>query len=212
MAQTNSIKIDNATARQFKAIIEKSEQITNIGGCVNFLFKCTRTPISKSNVLKELLDKKVVSFYGTGNRLSARTSIAEVDVLKKLVKKRIIDSCMINNRLNTITITIDFNKNAWLVEFLGIQLIEEEKLEFKPQVKEQQSNKAMTKKKEKKELDRSTKLGLVYTTLKDLKGHYETLDIILNMTRIQIGAYLTILRGNGYITEIDKKRKTVTFR
>lgn len=70
----------------------------------------------------------------------------------------------------------------------------------------------MTKKKEKKELDRSTKLGLVYTTLKDFKGHYETLDIILNMTRLQIGAYLTILRENGYITEIDKKRKTITFK
>lgn len=193
MTQTNSIKIDKTTARHFKAIIKESKQVKNVEGLVDFSFKYIRTSIVRVNVLKELLDKKVINHY------------------------------TINTRSNTITIKIDFNKNAWLVEFLGIQLIEEEKkptvedlveqkLGFRPQVKEQQSNKTMTKKKEKKELDRSTKLGLVYTTLKDFKGHYETLDIILNMTRLQIGAYLTILRENGYITEVDKKRKTVTFK
>ena len=193
MTQTNSIKIDKTTARHFKAIIKESKQIKNVEGYVDFSFHFIRTSIVRVNVLKELLDKKVINHY------------------------------TINTRSNTITIKIDFNKNAWLVEFLGIQLIEEEKkptvedlveqkLGFRPQVKEQQSNKIMTKKKEKKELDRSTKLGLVYTTLKNFKGHYETLDIILNMTRLQIGAYLTILRENGYITEIDKKRKTVTFK
>lgn len=193
MTQTNSIKIDKTTARHFKAIIKESKQVKNVEGLVDFSFKYIRTSIVRVNVLKELLDKKVINHY------------------------------TINTRSNTITIKIDFNKNVWLVEFLGIQLIEEEKkptvedlveqkLGFRPQVKEQQSNRTMTKKKEKKELDRSTKLGLVYTTLKDFKGHYETLDIILNMTRLQIGAYLTILRENGYITEIDKKRKTVTFK
>ena len=193
MTQTNSIKIDKTTARHFKAIIKESKQVKNVEGLVDFSFKYIRTSIVRVNVLKELLDKKVINHY------------------------------TINTRSNTITIKIDFNKNAWLVEFLGIQLIEEEKkptvedlveqkLGFRPQVKEQQSNRTMTKKKEKKELDRSTKLGLVYTTLKDFKGHYETLDIILNMTRLQIGAYLTILRENGYITEVDKKRKTVTFK
>ena len=193
MTQTNSIKIDKTTARHFKAIIKESKQIKNVEGCVDFSFHFIRTSIVRVNVLKELLDKKIINHY------------------------------TINNRSNNITIKIDFSKNTWLVEFLGIQLMEEEKkptvedlveqkLGFRPQVKEQQSNKTMTKKKEKKELDRSTKLGLVYTTLKDFKGHYETLDIILNMTRLQIGAYLTILRENGYITEIDKKRKTVTFK
>ena len=193
MTQANLIKIDKTTARHFKAIIKESKQIKNVEGCIDFSFKYIRTSIVRVNVLKELLDRKIINHY------------------------------TINNRSNNITIKIDFNKNAWLVEFLGIQLIEEEKkptvedlveqkLGFRPQVKEQQSNKTMTKKKEKKELDRSTKLGLVYTTLKDFKGHYETLDIILNMTRLQIGAYLTILRENGYITEVDKKRKTVTFK
>lgn len=193
MTQTNSIKIDKTTARHFKAIIKESKQIKNVEGCVDFSFHFIRTSIVRVNVLKELLDRKIINHY------------------------------TINNRSNNITIKIDFNRNAWLVEFLGIQLIEEEKkptvedlveqkLGFRPQVKEQQSNRTMTKKKEKKELDRSTKLGLVYTTLKDFKGHYETLDIILNMTRLQIGAYLTILRENGYITEVDKKRKTVTFK
>ena len=194
MTQTNSIKIDKTTARHFKAIIKESKQIKNVEGCVDFSFHFIRTSIVRVNVLKELLDRKIINHY------------------------------TINNRSNNITIKIDFSKNAWLVEFLGIQLITEEKkptvedlveqkLGFRPQVKKQQSNKTMmAKKKEKKELDRSTKLGLVYTTLKDLKGHYETLDIILNMTRLQIGAYLTILRENGYITEIDKKRKTVIFK
>ena len=194
MTQTNSIKIDKTTARHFKAIIKESKQIKNVEGCVDFSFHFIRTSIVRVNVLKELLDRKIINHY------------------------------TINNRSNNITIKIDFSKNAWLVEFLGIQLITEEKkptvedlveqkLGFRPQVKKQQSNKTMmAKKKEKKELDRSTKLGLVYTTLKDLKGHYETLDIILNITRLQIGAYLTILRENGYITEIDKKRKTVIFK
>lgn len=193
MTQTNLIKIDKTTARHFRAIIKESKQIKNVEGCVDFSFHFIRTSIVRVNVLKELLDRKIINHY------------------------------TINNRSNNITIKVDFSKNTWLVEFLGIQLMEEEKkptvedlveqkLGFRPQVKEQQSNKTMIKKKEKKELDRSTKLGLVYTTLKDLKGHYETLDIILNMTRLQIGAYLTILRENGYITEIDKKRKTVTFK
>lgn len=191
MTQTNSIKIDKATARHFRAIIKESKQVKNVEGCIDFSFHFIRTSIVRVNVLKELLDRKVINHY------------------------------TINNRSNNITIKIDFNKNAWLVKFLGIQLITEEKkptveelveqkLGFRPQVKEQQPNKTMNKKK--KELDRSTKLGLVYTTLKDFKGHYETLDIILNMTKLQIGAYLTILRENGYITEIDKKRKTVTFK
>lgn len=191
MTQTNSIKIDKTTARHFKAIIKESKQIKNVEGCVDFSFHFIRTSIVRVNVLKELLDRKIINHY------------------------------TINNRSNNITIKIDFNRNAWLVEFLGIRLIAEEKkptvedlveqkLGFRPQVKEQQSNKTMNKKK--KELDRSTKLGLVYTTLKDFKGHYETLDIILNMTRLQIGAYLTILRENGYVTEIDKKRKVVIFK
>lgn len=139
------------------------------------------------------------------------------------MEKKVINHYTVNNRSNAITIRIDFNKNAWLVEFLGIQLIEEEskptvedlveqKLGFKPQITQvkEQSNKTMTKKK--KELDRSTKLGLVYTMLKESNGHYGSLDILVNMTRIQIGAYLTILKENGYITEIDKKRKVVIFK
>lgn len=193
MKQTNSISIDKTTARHFKAIIKESKQIKNVEGCVEFSFHFIRTSIVRVNVLKELLEKKVINHY------------------------------TVNNRSNVITIRIDFNKNAWLIEFLGIQLIEEEKkptvedlveqkLGFKPQITQvkEQSNKTMTKKK--KELDRSTKLGLVYTMLKESNGHYGSLDILVNMTRIQIGAYLTILKENGYITEIDKKRKVVIFK
>ena len=193
MTQTNSISIDKTTARHFKAIIKESKQVKNVEGCVEFSFHFIRTSIVRVNVLKELMEKKVISHY------------------------------TVNNRSNIITIKIDFNKNAWLVEFLGIQLIEEEvkpivedlveqKLGFKPQITQvkEQSNKTMTKKK--KELDRSTKLGLVYTMLKESNGHYGSLDILVNMTRIQIGAYLTILKENGYITEIDKKRKVVIFK
>lgn len=195
MTKTNSISIsiDKTTARHFKAIIKESKQIKNVEGCVEFSFHFIRTSIVRVNVLKELMEKKVINHY------------------------------TVNNRSNNITIRIDFNKNAWLVEFLGIQLIEEEskptvedlveqKLGFKPQITQvkEQSNKTMTKKK--KELDRSTKLGLVYTMLKESNGHYGSLDILVNMTRIQIGAYLTILKENGYITEIDKKRKVVIFK
>lgn len=193
MTQTNSISIDKTVARHFKAIIKESKQVKNMEGFVDFSFKFIRTSIVRINVLKELLEKKVINHYA------------------------------VNNRSNTITIRIDFNKNAWLIEFLGIQLIGEEpkptvedlveqKLGFKPQVTQvkEQSNKTMTKKK--KELDRSTKLGLVYTMLKESNGHYGSLDILVNMTRIQIGAYLTILKENGYITEIDRKRKVVTFK
>lgn len=193
MKQTNSISIDKATARHFKAIIKESKQVKNMEGFVDFSFRFIRTSIVRINVLKELMEKKVINHY------------------------------TVNNRSNVITIRIDFNKNAWLVEFLGIQLIEEEKkptvedlveqkLGFKPQVNQvkEQSNKTMTKKK--KELDRSTKLGLVYTMLKESNGHYGSLDILVNMTRIQIGAYLTILKENGYIAEIDKKRKVVIFK
>ena len=193
MKQTNQISIDKTTARHFKAIIKESKQVKNVEGFVDFSFRFIRTSIVRVNVLKELLEKKVINHY------------------------------TVNNRSNNITIRIDFNKNAWLIEFLGIQLIEEEskptvedlveqKLGFKPQVTQvkEQSNKTMTKKK--KELDRSTKLGLVYTMLKESNGHYGSLDILVNMTRIQIGAYLTILKENGYITEIDKKRKVVIFK
>lgn len=193
MKQTNSISIDKTTARHFKAIIKESKQVKNIEGFVDFSFRFIRTSIIRINVLKELMEKKVINHY------------------------------TVNNRSNIITIRIDFNKNAWLVEFLGVQLIEEEskstvedlveqKLGFKPQITQvkEQSNKTMTKKK--KELDRSTKLGLVYTMLKESNGHYGSLDILVNMTRIQIGAYLTILKENGYITEIDKKRKVVIFK
>ena len=193
MKQTNSISIDKATARHFKAIIKESKQVKNVEGCVEFSFHFIRTSIVRVNVLKELLEKKVINHY------------------------------TVNNRSNNITIRIDFNKNAWLIEFLGIQLIEEEKkptvedlveqkLGFKPQITQvkEQSNKTMAKKK--KELDRSTKLGLIYTMLKESNGHYGSLDILVNMTRIQIGAYLTILKENGYITEIDKKRKVVIFK
>lgn len=193
MKQTNSISIDKATARHFKAIIKESKQVKNLEGFVDFSFRFIRTSIVRINVLKELMEKKVINHY------------------------------TVNNRSNIITIRIDFNKNAWLIEFLGIQLIEEEskptvedlveqKLGFKPQITQvkEQSNKTMTKKK--KELDRSTKLGLVYTMLKESNGHYGSLDILVNMTRIQIGAYLTILKENGYIIEIDRKRKVVTFK
>lgn len=193
MKQTNSISIDKATTRHFKAIIKESKQVKNMEGFVDFSFRFIRTSIVRINVLKELMEKKVINHY------------------------------TVNNRSNIITIRIDFNKNAWLIEFLGIQLIEEEKkptvedlveqkLGFKPQITQvkEQSNKTMTKKK--KELDRSTKLGLVYTMLKESNGHYGSLDILVNMTRIQIGAYLTILKENGYITEIDKKRKVVIFK
>lgn len=193
MTKTNSISIDKTTARHFKAIIKESKQIKNMEGFVDFSFRFIRTSIVRINVLKELMEKKVINHY------------------------------TVNNRSNVITIRIDFNKNAWLIEFLGIQLIEEEskptvedlveqKLGFKPQITQvkEQSNKTMTKKK--KELDRSTKLGLVYTMLKESNGHYGSLDILVNMTRIQIGAYLTILKENGYITEIDRKRKVVTFK
>ena len=192
MTQTNSIKIDKTTARHFKAIIKESKQIRNLEGLVDFSFQYIRTSIVRVNVLKELMEKKVINLY------------------------------TINKNSNTIRIRIDFNKNAWLIEFLGIQLIKEEKkptvedlveqkLGFKPQVNQlkKQSDKAMTKK---KELDRSTKLGLVYAILKEFKGHYGSLDILVNMTRIQLGAYLTILKENGYITEIDRKRKVVTFK
>lgn len=193
MKQTNSISIDKTTARHFKAIIKESKQVKNIEGLVDFSFRFIRTSIVRINVLKELMEKKVINHY------------------------------TVNNRSNIITIKIDFNKNAWLVEFLGIQLIEEEskptvedlveqKLGFKPQITQvkEQSDKTMTKKK--KELDRSTKLGLVYAMLKESNGHYGSLDILVSMTRIQIGAYLTILKENGYITEIDRKRKVVTFK
>lgn len=193
MKQTNSISIDKTTARHFKAIIKESKQVKNIEGFVDFSFRFIRTSIVRINVLKELMEKKIINHY------------------------------TVNNRSNIITIRIDFNKNAWLVEFLGVQLIEEEskptvedlveqKLGFKPQITQvkEQSNKTMTKKK--KELDRSTKLGLVYVMLKESNGHYGSLDILVNMTRIQIGAYLTILKENGYITEIDKKRKVVIFK
>lgn len=192
MKQTNSISIDKATARHFKAIIKESKQVKNMEGFVDFSFRFIRTSIVRINILKELMEKKVINHY------------------------------TVNNRSNVITIRIDFNKNAWLVEFLGIQLIEEvkptvedlveQKLGFKPQITQvkEQSNKTMTKKK--KELDRSTKLGLVYTMLKESNGHYGSLDILVDMTRIQIGAYLTILKENGYITEIDRKRKVVTFK
>lgn len=193
MKQTNPISIDKATARHFKAIIKESKQVKNVEGFVDFSFGFIRTSIVRINVLKELMEKKVINHY------------------------------TVNNRSNIITIRIDFNKNAWLIESLGIQLIEEEskptvedlveqKLGFKPQITQvkEQSNKTMTKKK--KELDRSTKLGLVYTMLKESNGHYGSLDILVNMTRIQIGAYLTILKENGYITEIDKKRKVVIFK
>lgn len=192
MTQTNSIKIDKTTARHFKVIIKESKQIRNLEGLVDFSFQYIRTSIVRVNVLKELTEKKVINLY------------------------------TINKNSNTIRIRIDFNKNAWLIEFLGIQLIKEEKkptvedlveqkLGFKPQVNQvkKQSDKAMTKK---KELDRSTKLGLVYAMLKESKGHYGSLDILVNMTRIQLGAYLTILKENGYITEIDRKRKVVTFK
>lgn len=192
MTQTNSIKIDKTTARHFKAIIKESKQVRNMSGYIDFSFKYIRTSIVRVNVLKELMEKKVINLY------------------------------TINKNSNTIRIRIDFNKNAWLIEFLGIQLIKEEKkptvedlveqkLGFKPQVNQvkKQSDKAMTKK---KELDRSTKLGLVYAMLKESKGHYGSLDILVNMTRIQLGAYLTILKENGYITEIDRKRKVVTFK
>ena len=192
MTQTNSIKIDKTTARHFKAIIKESKQTRNMSGYVDFSFQYIRTSIVRINVLKELMEKKVINLY------------------------------TINKSSNTIRIRIDFNKNAWLVEFLGIQLIKEEKkptveelveqkLGFKPQVNQvkKQSDKAMTKK---KELDRSTKSGLVYAMLKESKGHYGSLDILVNMTRIQLGAYLTILKENGYITEIDRKRKVVTFK
>lgn len=193
MKQTNPISIDKTTARHFKAIIKESKQVKNMEGFVDFSFRFIRTSIVRINVLKELMEKKVINHY------------------------------TVNNRSNIITIRIDFNKNAWLVEFLGIQLIEEEvkptvedlveqKLGFKPQITQvkEKSNKTMTKKK--KELDRSTKLGLVYTMLKESNGHYGSLDILVNMTRIQIGAYLTILKENGYIIEIDRKRKVVTFK
>ena len=193
MTQTNSISIDKTTARHFKAIIKESKQVRNVEGYVDFSFKYIRTSIVRVNVLKELKEQKVINLY------------------------------TVNTSSNTIRIRIDFNKNAWLVEFLGIQLIEEEKkptveelveqkLGFKPQITQvkKQSNKVMTKKK--KELDRSTKLGLVYAMLKESKGHYESLNILVNMTRIQIGAYLTILKENGYIIEIDRKRKVVTFK
>lgn len=192
MTQTNSISIDKTTARHFKAIIKESKQVRNMEGFVDFSFKYIRTSIVRVNVLKELLEKKVINLY------------------------------TVNTSSNTIRIRIDFNKNAWLTEFLGIQLIKEEKkptvedlveqkLGFKPQITQvkKQSDKVMTKK---KELDRSTKLGLVYAMLKESKGHYESLDILANMTRIQIGAYLTILKENGYITEIDRKRKVVIFK
>lgn len=193
MTQTNSISIDKTTARHFKAIIKESKQVRNMSGYVDFSFKYIRTSIVRVNVLKELKEQKVINLY------------------------------TVNAHSNTIRIRIDFNKNAWLTEFLGIQLIEEEKkptvedlveqkLGFKPQITQvkKQSNKVMTK--QKKELDRSTKLGLIYTMLKESKGHYESLDILVNMTRIQIGAYLTILKENGYITEIDRKRKVVIFK
>ena len=193
MTQTNSISIDKTTARHFKAIIKESKQVRNMSGYVDFSFKYIRTSIVRVNVLKELLEKKVINLY------------------------------TVNTNSNTIRIRIDFNKNAWLVEFLGIQLIKEEKkptveelveqkLGFKPQITQvkKQSNKVMTK--QKKELDRSTKLGLVYAMLKESKGHYESLNILVNMTRIQIGAYLTILKENCYITEIDRKRKVVIFK
>ena len=193
MTQTNSIKINKTTACHFKAIIKESKQVRNMEGFVDFSFRFIRTSIVRINVLKELMEKKVINHY------------------------------TVNNRSNTIRIKIDFNKNAWLIEFLGIQLIEEEKkptiedlveqkLGFKPQVNQvkEQSNRVMTKKK--KELDRSTKLGLVYAMLKESKGHYGSLDILLDMTKMQIGAYLTILKENSYITEIDKKRKVVTFK
>lgn len=193
MKQTNPISIDKTTARHFKAIIKESNQVKNVEGFVDFSFRFIRTSIVRINVLKELMEKKVINHY------------------------------TVNNRSSIITIRIDFNKNAWLIEFLGIQLIEEEskptvedlveqKLGFKPQITQvkEQSNKTMTKKK--KELDRSTKLGLVYIMLKESSGHYGSLDILVNMTRIQIGAYLTILKENGYITEIDKKRKVVIFK
>ena len=192
MTQTNSISIDKTTARHFKAIIKESKQVRNMSGFVDFSFKYIRTSIVRVNVLKELSEKKVINLY------------------------------TVNTSSNTIRLRIDFNKNAWLTEFLGIQLIEEEKkptveelveqkLGFKPQVNQvkKQSDKVMTKK---KELDRSTKLGLIYAVLKESKGHYESLDILANMTRIQIGAYLTILKENGYITEIDRKRKVVIFK
>lgn len=192
MTQTNSIKIDKTTARHFKAIIKESKQVRNMSGYIDFSFKYIRTSIVRVNVLKELMEKKVINLY------------------------------TINKNSNTIRIRIDFNKNAWLIEFLGIQLIKEkkkptvedlveQKLGFKPQVNQvkKQSDKVMTKK---KELDRSTKLGLVYAMLKESKGHYGSLDILVNMTRIQLGAYLTILKENGYITEIDRKRKVVTFK
>ena len=195
MTQTNSISIDKTTARHFKAIIKESKQVRNVEGFVDFSFKYIRTSIVRVNVLKELKEQKVINLY------------------------------TVNTNSNTIRIRIDFNKNAWLTEFLGIQLIEEEKkptvedlveqkLGFKPQITQvkKQSNKVMTKKKKKKELDHSTKLGLVYAMLKESKGHYESLDILVNMTRIQIGAYLTILKENGYITEIDRKRKVVTLK
>lgn len=193
MKQTNPTSIDKTTARHFKAIIKESKQVKNVEGFVDFSFRFIRTSIVRINVLKELMEKKVINHY------------------------------TVNNRSNIITIRIDFNKNAWLVEFLGIQLIEEEskptvedlveqKLGFKPQITQvkEQSNKTMTKKK--KELDRSTKLGLVYTMLKESNGHYGSLDILVNMARIQIGAYLTILKENGYIIEIDRKRKVVIFK
>lgn len=193
MTQTNSIKIDKTTARHFKAIIKESKQVKNVEGCVDFSFQYIRTSIVRVNVLKELLDKKIIKSYS------------------------------INKDSNTIRIRIDFNKNAWLTEFLGIQLIEEEKkptveelveqkLGFKPQITQirKQSNKSVTKKK--KELDRSTKLGLVYITLKESKGSYKGLDVLLSMNKMQFGAYLTILKENGYIKEIDKKHKLIIFK
>lgn len=97
MTQTNSIKIDKTTARHFRAIIKESKQIKNVEGCVDFSFHFIRTSIVRVNVLKELLDRKIINHY------------------------------TINNRSNNITIKIDFSKNTWLVEFLGIQLMEEEK-------------------------------------------------------------------------------------
>ena len=190
MTQANLTKIDKTTARHFKAIIKESKQIKNVEGYVDFSFQYVRTSTTRINALKELKDKKIINNY------------------------------TVNTSSNTIRIRIDFNKNAWLIEFLGIQLIEEQrkhtveelveqKLGFKPQVKKQ--TKSIMKKK-KKELDRSTKLGLVHAMLKESKGSYKSLDILLEITRLQLGAYLTILKENGYIKEINKKHKIVTFK
>lgn len=190
MKQTakNFSRVDKATARHFKIMIRESRQVRNLEGYVDFQFQYIRTSIVRVNVLKELKELKVINLY------------------------------TVNTSSNTIRIRIDFNKNPWLIEFLGVQLIPEErrptveqlveeKLGFKPQITKSKNNSM-----KKKDLDRLTNMGRVYNMLKETNGRYGTIDILLQMSQLQIGAYLTILKENGYITEIDKKRKVVTLK